>query len=414
MFEAFGIELEYMIVDADTLDVRPICDLLMIDASGSPLSELDRDDGTSWSNELAAHVVELKTTEPSRAIVGADSPRFQSSAEAINALLARHNARLMPSAMHPWMDPRKEMHLWAHEYSEVYQTFDRLFDCKRHGWANLQSVHLNLPFSSDAEFATLHAAVRLILPILPALTASSPFIDGRTTGFLCNRLDVYRSNQAKVPSLTGLVIPERAFSQAEYERQVLEPIARAVAMLDSSGTMKPQWMNSRGAIARFDRGSIEIRVMDVQECPAADLAIVAGVVGVLRWLAARSASSATARDTQRTFEAASLRAIFDNVVQDGELARITDSAYLHALGIESPSAFAGDVWVQLLHSAGLDLGTPELAPLGTILDQGPLARRMLRASGAPRNAPVDRDALRAIASSLCDCLRDGSVLLGSG
>ena len=48
-------------------------------------------------------------------------------------------------------------------------------------------------------------------------------------------------------------------------------------------------------IARFDRGSVEVRVMDVQECPAADAAICAAVVDVLRWLAAEGPSDAAAQ-----------------------------------------------------------------------------------------------------------------------
>ena len=42
-----------------------------------------------------------------------------------------------------------------------------------------------------------------------------------------------------------------------------------------------QW---RGAIARFERNTIEIRVLDIQECPAADLAICGLAVGTLRAL----------------------------------------------------------------------------------------------------------------------------------
>ena len=53
--------------------------------------------------------------------------------------------------MHPWMDPRAAS-LWPHEYGEVYAAYDRIFDCRRHGWANLQSVHLNLPFADEREF----------------------------------------------------------------------------------------------------------------------------------------------------------------------------------------------------------------------------------------------------------------------
>ena len=76
----------------------------------------------------------------------------------IDGLLRRHGARLVPTGMHPTMDPTRETRLWPHDYADVYAMFHRLFDCHRHGWANLQSCHLNLPFQGDEEFAALHAA----------------------------------------------------------------------------------------------------------------------------------------------------------------------------------------------------------------------------------------------------------------
>jgi hypothetical protein len=91
----------------------------------------------------------------------------------------------------------------------VYEAFDRIFDCRGHGWANLQSAHLNLPFSDAEEFGRLHAAIRLLLPILPALAASSPVMDGRLTGRVDSRLDVYRHNARRVPQVSGRVVPER-------------------------------------------------------------------------------------------------------------------------------------------------------------------------------------------------------------
>jgi len=48
------------------------------------------------------------------------------------------------------MDPNREMVIWPHDYSVVYEAFNRIFDCRGHGWANLQAVHLNLPFADDA------------------------------------------------------------------------------------------------------------------------------------------------------------------------------------------------------------------------------------------------------------------------
>ncbi|MGB7300202.1 MAG: hypothetical protein WBD34_12840, partial [Burkholderiaceae bacterium] len=40
LFDVFGIELEYMIVDADTLDVRPMCDALFREATGASVSDV--------------------------------------------------------------------------------------------------------------------------------------------------------------------------------------------------------------------------------------------------------------------------------------------------------------------------------------------------------------------------------------
>ena len=63
LFEVYGVELEYMLVDAETLDVRPVADELLARLGGAITSDVERGPVT-WSNELAAHVVELKTTEP--------------------------------------------------------------------------------------------------------------------------------------------------------------------------------------------------------------------------------------------------------------------------------------------------------------------------------------------------------------
>ncbi|MCA9630729.1 MAG: glutamate--cysteine ligase, partial [Myxococcales bacterium] len=135
LFEGFGIELEYMIVDRANLAVRPLCDRLFEAATGRAEVEVDRG-AISWSNELALHVVELKTSRPAGALTALAS-KFQEEIVAIEALLAPLGARLMPTAMHPWMDPLKETRLWPHEQNDIYRAFDRLFGCKGHGWSNL-------------------------------------------------------------------------------------------------------------------------------------------------------------------------------------------------------------------------------------------------------------------------------------
>ena len=179
-FQCYGIEIEYMIVDRQSLCVRPISDLLLRDADGVIQSELEFDD-MAWSNELLAHVIELKTNGPVGCLPGV-AERFQDQVQRINQLLSNHDCQLMPTGMHPWMDPIGEKKLWQHDYHTVYETFDRIFNCSGHGWANLQSMHINLPFEGEQQFQVLHSAIRVLLPLLPAIAASSPIVERRATG----------------------------------------------------------------------------------------------------------------------------------------------------------------------------------------------------------------------------------------
>ncbi|HSM63423.1 MAG TPA: hypothetical protein VK833_05745, partial [Gillisia sp.] len=63
LFEVFGIELEYMLVQSSNLKITPIVDKLMILKNGSITSDVSNGE-IEWSNELVAHVVELKTNGP--------------------------------------------------------------------------------------------------------------------------------------------------------------------------------------------------------------------------------------------------------------------------------------------------------------------------------------------------------------
>ena len=100
LFDAFGVELEYMIVAKESLDVQPVCDRLIEAECGAIQSDVERGE-ISWSNELVLHVVELKTTGPSPSLQGLSS-KFHSEVRQINRRLGDMGCRLMPSAMHPY------------------------------------------------------------------------------------------------------------------------------------------------------------------------------------------------------------------------------------------------------------------------------------------------------------------------
>jgi len=344
---------------------------------------------------------------------------MQASVREIDELLRPMGARLMPGAMHPWMNPDREMKLWPHSNGEYYAAFDRIFDCRGHGWANLQSVHLNLPFCGDDEFARLHAAIRLVLPILPALCASSPIVDGRITGVLDNRLEVYQHNARKVPSVSGQTIPEPAYTRKEYERVILQRIYKDLEPDDPDGLLRHEWANARGAIARFDRGAIEIRVMDVQECPAADAAICAAVAGVVKALAGERW---TELYLQQAWGVEPLHRIFMDCVRHGDEAIVRDPAYLHAMGMFAKECTAADLWRHLVATTRpvSDEDAEARRPVEHILEHGTLARRILRAiaggaetgrDGAPFVPQHSR--VFEVYRELCDCLLEGRMFRGA-
>lgn len=379
LFEKFGIELEYMIVDSDSMKVLPVTDKVIEKASGEIQNEINQGE-ISWSNELALHVVELKTSEPVTSLVGL-AGKFQKNILQINTLLNSINGMLLPGPMHPFMDPDREMVLWPHDYNPIYESFNRIFSCRGHGWSNLQSMHINLPFANDEEFGRLHAAIRLVLPIIPALSAGSPVADGKVTGFWDTRMEVYRTNSSKIPSITGDVIPEAVFSPELYHQQILEMIYRDLAPHDPEKILQEEWVNARGAIARFERNSIEIRVIDVQETPFADVAIAAAVIGVIRMLVEERLCT---YEAQKRWGSKELKPLLQKTIKDGEHALIDDCDYLKALGYFQTACTAQQLWLHLVEQllqydrAWLQPFLPELEIL---LRNGTLATRILHSLG---------------------------------
>lgn len=403
LFECYGVELEYMLVHRKTLAILPMADQVLKSVSGTYDSEVPRN-GLSWSNELVLHVIELKTNGPAASLDGL-AALFQADVRHINDLAIRFDGQLMPTAVHPWMDPLKEMRLWPHEYSPVYEAFNRIFGCRGHGWANLQSTHLNLPFCGDEEFARLHAAIRLLLPIMPALTASSPILDGRVSGLLDARLEAYRHNARRIPAVTGHIVPEDVSSADEYARHILQPLYREIAPHDSDGILQYEWLNARGAIARFDRGAIEIRVLDIQECPQADLAILQLIAAALQTLVQETWCPLSA---QRAWDTAALRDILLDTIRDADQTVLRNADYARMFGLAPQKGLTvGALWRGIAGFSFKNAGfsTETESTLRFLLDHGCLARRIVAATGP---AP-DRARLREVYRALCNCLAAGTM-----
>lgn len=331
LFEGFGVELEYMIVRKDNLTINPIADKVLYDIAGSNTNEFC-DEFIGWSNELALHILEFKNILPTP-YLNALPDLFMKEITRAATILNKYDSMLLPSGAHPFMNPHNETKLWESENTEIYHTYDKIFNCKGHGWSNLQSTHLNLPFNGDEEFGRLHAAIRIIMPLIPALAASTPIIESSFTGFADTRLEYYRKNQQQIPIISGSIIPEQVFSIDEYHEKILKQIYNAISPFDPNGILQEEWLNSRGAIARFDRNAIEIRTIDIQECPTADIFIVQIITTMLKAL---TEDILCDQKQQRAIHETALLSILLNTIKNGSTTIINDLSYLSLFEIDKP------------------------------------------------------------------------------
>lgn len=397
LFEVVGLELEYPIVD---VDLRPLC--LVEDAfrliRRRPTSEVEYRQ-VGFSNELAAHVFELKTLAPQYSLVRAEAALFEGASYFAEVLREHFGARLLPTGMHPFMRPG-DTRLWRRAGRRIYEAYERIFPLREHGWLNVQSCHVNLPFGTEVETVMLHNAIACLLPYLPALAASSPIYEGRLGDCVDNRLAFYRGNQRRIPQITGDVVPEYMISYQDYRREILWPIYTSLEELDGGDRLMHEWVNSRGAIPRFARKAIEIRVLDVQECVKADVAIAAFVRAAARALVDRLRSGRLALPDHGV-----LVSDFDAVVWRGGGATVQAPH----LGSAAPEKRAREVLRYLYALANDEMIGEERAYLPLIesrIENGSLSERIRRRLKGSARWPQSRRirAIREIYEELAVCL----------
>jgi carboxylate-amine ligase len=173
---SIGLEEELMILGAETLEPAPAVDVLLHEAERVTLpGRLKR--------ELFASVVELNTN------VCADV------AEAVGALaelraaavrIAAANGLVLAAAgMHPTAELESLVVVEEERYRSMVQEVGRA--ARRQG---VYGLHVHVGVESGP---ACHAALEAVLPWLPvvlAISANSPFLEGRATGMLSNRAPV--------------------------------------------------------------------------------------------------------------------------------------------------------------------------------------------------------------------------------
>jgi carboxylate-amine ligase len=149
--------------------------------------------------------------------------------------------------------------------------------------------------------------------------------------------------------------------------------------------------------------AIEIRVLDVQETPAMDVAYAALIVEVLKLLCAEHWLDAAGMNGWRTEK---LGKLLDLASRQGERAGIGDRQYLAAFGMRSSGIELKGLWEHLIEtvSARGSLGADTGRLIEHYLRHGTLATRIGKAVGLlPTRAKLMR-----VYEQLCEALESGT------
>jgi carboxylate-amine ligase len=171
---SIGVEEELMILDAETLALKPAVHDLLEETKDLELPGV-------LKTELFASVVEL-TTGICESIEEARASLHELRAAGI-AAASRRGLVLAAGGSHPFSAPTEQQ--IAPEYGEFVEYAG--MSARRQGVSGLH-VHVGMP---DGE--TCYRVLEGVLPWLPlvlALSANSPYLDGEETGLLSARAEV--------------------------------------------------------------------------------------------------------------------------------------------------------------------------------------------------------------------------------
>jgi hypothetical protein len=282
-----GTEHEFSINDPQ-FNPRPVSDTILKTICGRYESEILFGD-VKLGKELQKTVLEFVPRYHADSIAALEG-QLMRGIQKFNHVF-RDRYLLLGLGMHPTLK-LDQTAVWDHDEGEYYEAYDRLFNIRQHGWLNIQALQVNLSYSGEKDLVLRYNRLRSLLPYLIAVTASSPIVEGTSTGTADNRLLFYQENQKEIPLICNRIVPEKIGSVQDY-RTAQAGIFAELKEQDAE-ILCEEWVNSSGVIIRFSRRCLEIKALDEQECIRSDMAVCAFIRSLLR---CRSLPVETDQDT---------------------------------------------------------------------------------------------------------------------
>ncbi len=286
-----GIEEEFALVDPDTLELVPRFELLR-DAARDDLLLSD-----SIAGELISSEIEIRSGAGADV---ADARVKQAEARRRLFALARANGvALGATGTHALSDYREQHVIDTEHYHRVEEGL------KYVAWRNNTfSLHVHVGVHGADRAVRVCDRLRPVLPLLLAVSANSPYIDGRDSGLHSGRSQIFTK------SFPRCGIPDAFGSWAAWAEYV-EMLVRTRSIVEFTQL----WWSVRPHHAF---GTVEVRICDAQmTAPEAD-ALAALIVACVRRAAAEVDAGETPPDLpHRLIEENMWRAI--RYGQDGRL-----------------------------------------------------------------------------------------------
>jgi glutamate---cysteine ligase / carboxylate-amine ligase len=232
-----GIEEEFSILDPETLDLAPRFEQLWAAAQAD---EVLRE---SITGELISSEIEIISGS------GEDMQdaltRQRERRRRLFALASAEGAALGATGTHPWADYREQPIIDTEHYRRVER------DLKYVAWRNNTfSLHVHVGMRDIDRAVRVCDRLRPVLPLLLAISANSPYLDGRDSGLHSAR------TQSFTRSFPRCGVPDPFGGWRAY-REYIEFLKRTRSIVEFTQV----WWSVR---PHFSFGTVEVRICDAQ------------------------------------------------------------------------------------------------------------------------------------------------------
>jgi carboxylate-amine ligase len=232
-----GVEEEFSILAPETLDLVPRFEQLREAAASDRLLH------EHITGELITSEIEIISG------IGADLhdalARQRERRRRLFALAAAEGVALGATGTHPWADYRKQAIIDTEHYRRVEEGL------KYVAWRNNTfSMHVHLGVRGIDRAVRVCDRLRPVLPLLLAISANSPFLDGRDSGLHSAR------TQSFTKSFPRCGVPD-AFGGWDAYREYIEFLVRTRSIVEFTQV----WWSVR---PHFSFGTVEMRICDAQ------------------------------------------------------------------------------------------------------------------------------------------------------